>query len=848
MVSVVLLALMGCEPEPPPAGCEPDQKFEVWLDADGDGFGDPATREVVCTLEEGYVENARDCDDQRSAVNPDAYEICDGIDNDCDEVADEGQRELPYYEDLDGDGYGNFDETVEACSPPPGYVENRGDCNDLDPAINPGAREVCNGGTDDDCNLRADDDDPTLDRTTATTWYYDRDEDGYGGLLDLPFPQEAIDLSGMSNPFNSCVRPEKPEALAQFPGRFTSNVDDCDDTNPDVNPDGVEVCNRIDDDCDQLIDDTDPDLDPAELQTFYADTDADGAGDAANPVEACFQPWFTAANDVDCDDEEPLLQDATGWLLDDDGDGFGAGAPSKPSCTAPSADHVLPALGVDCRDDDDEVYPGAPEVCDTLDNDCDGDIDLLDDDLDIYSATAVWRDVDGDGYGDIAIEAVQCGDPLDGFVADNTDCNDQVFEINPGATEICNEGVDGDCDELGDEDDPDVDLATITTWYFDDDGDGFGNPYVFADACSQPPYYVDNNIDCDDGDEYSGALVAWWQDVDGDGVGAGTPTAPQCGAPDVDYVPAIGDPDCADNNPYRYPGAADVCGDGNDFDCNGLDAGVDSCTPDTCADALAEVPYTAGTYTDIPVELQAHATDLPVIACVGGGLGADAIVPVSVGAGEVVRATASDDDDLYVALLSNCGDGQSCVLGNDGITADAESLAWLNSTGATFQGFVVVGCVSGTCASSSLDLFIGADPLFVADTCADVSGLTPFGTGSYALGGTHLALAADVQMAGGNACTGTPTGGTDALLPVQLAAGEELVVAYDAPAGDAQVYLVADCDNPEATCAASADALAGPGEEVLTYTNASGGQQTLSLVFDCRQATCDDFTANVVIR
>jgi len=847
MVSVVLLALMACEPEPPPSGCEPDQEFEVWLDADGDGFGDPAQREVVCTLAEGYVENAIDCDDSRSSVSPDAVEVCDGIDNDCDEVADEGLREFPYYEDLDGDGFGNFDETTEACSPPPGFVENRGDCDDLNPAINPDAREVCNGGTDDNCNLRADDDDPSLDRNSATVWYYDRDEDGYGGLLELPFPREAIEISGITNPFQSCIRPEKPASLEQFPGQFTSNVDDCDDTDPDVNPEGVEVCNRVDDDCDKLIDDTDPDLDPAMLSTFYADNDADGAGDASAPVEACFQPWFTSTNDIDCDDEEPLLQDATGWLFDGDGDGYGAGKPSKPSCTAPDSDYVLPALGEDCNDGDEFIYPDAVEVCDTFDNDCDGDVDLLDDDLDIYSATEVYRDVDEDGFGDPYVVGSQCGDPLVGYVEDNTDCDDLNEDVFPGQVEICNEGVDDDCNELADEDDPGVDLATISTWYFDDDGDGWGNPALTADACSQPDYYVDNDLDCDDGDAYSGAFVPWWIDGDGDGVGAGVQTKPQCGSPGTGYVPAIGEEDCADGNPYRYPGAPDVCGDGGDFDCNGLDAGDTPCTPDTCADAQAEAPYTAGIHS-IPIELDQLAADLPVIACVGNSLGADGILPVRVAAGELLRATASDDDNVYVAVLSDCGDGTSCELGADGLTTGGEQVEMLNTTGATYDGYVVVGCRQGTCEGTTLDLFIGAAPGFVADTCADTGALTPYTSGSYALSATQTGLTADVEMAGGNPCTGVPTGGREAMVAVSLAAGEQIDVQYEAVGGDSSVYLVSDCNDPTNTCPAGADLMAGQAEETLTYTNMSAGVEDYFLVLDCRQPNCGDFVANVVIQ
>ncbi len=848
MVSVVLLALWGCGPEEPPGGCENSEKVERYLDADGDTFGDPDAREVFCpaAIPTGYVEDNRDCDDQRSAVNPDALEICDGIDNDCDELADEGLREYVYFEDLDGDGFGNFLEDIEACSPPPGFVENLGDCDDLNGQIFPGAIEICNGGTDDNCNLVADDQDPSLDRSTATVWYYDLDEDGFGGLEDLPFPQNIIDEFGMSNPFQACVRPEKPESLSSFPGAYTSNVDDCDDTDELVNPDGVEVCNRYDDDCDNLIDDSDPDLDPAEKSVFWADADGDGAGDPSSPVEACFQPWFTSVDDTDCDDDWDLLQGPTGWLFDEDGDGFGAGTlSSPPDCEPPDSDHVLPALGEDCEPTNPQVYPGATEVCDTLDNDCDGAIDLLDDSLDLYTTVAVFRDVDDDGFGNAEIEGVQCGDPLPGYVPDDTDCDDGNDQVFPGQVEVCNAGLDDDCNGLADEDDPYVDLGTAITWYLDNDGDLFGDPNISAPACEQPPYYVDNGIDCDDADPYSGAQVAWWRDRDGDGAGAGAITAPQCGAPGPDYVPAIGLADCDDNDLNTYPGAPDVCGDGGDFDCNGLDQGIDACSPDTCADANAEPPFTAGVH-HIDLEFAALTLDLPVLTCIGNVSGPDTIVPVRLASGELLSAVASDDDDLFVALVSDCGTG-ACLLGSDGNAGNDEVIELHNTTGGDLDAYVVVGCMAGTCAGATLDLDIGAPSDFVADTCAEALTLTPYTTGAYALSAAAGSIS-EVQLPGGNACTGTPTGGLEQMIAVDLAPGQQLEVDYDAAGGDGSLLLVSDCTDPEGTCRAGVDASAGVASEQLFYSNSSGAPQSLQLVFDCRTSACTDIEASVIIR
>ena len=78
-----------------------------------------------------------------------------------------------YYRDADGDGFGNPADSILACSQPIGYVANNTDCNDGNPAVHPGATEVCNG-IDDDCNGQVD------DGLVFTRYYPDADGDGYG--------------------------------------------------------------------------------------------------------------------------------------------------------------------------------------------------------------------------------------------------------------------------------------------------------------------------------------------------------------------------------------------------------------------------------------------------------------------------------------------------------------------------------------------------------------------------------------------------------------------------------------------------------------------------------------------
>jgi PKD repeat protein len=129
--------------------------LKTWYrDADSDSYGDPEFTISSCTQPAGYVDNNRDCNDGAAAIKPGATEICDGIDNDCDGMIDENVK-TTFYLDGDNDGYGSAT-TVQACSSPEGYVSIGGDCNDSDPAVNPGTSEVCSNGKDDNCNAVTD--------------------------------------------------------------------------------------------------------------------------------------------------------------------------------------------------------------------------------------------------------------------------------------------------------------------------------------------------------------------------------------------------------------------------------------------------------------------------------------------------------------------------------------------------------------------------------------------------------------------------------------------------------------------------------------------------------------------
>lgn len=188
-------------------------------------------------------------------------------------------------------------------------------------------------------------------------------------------------------------------------------------------------------------------------------------------------------------------------------------------------------LRVDCDDTDPSIHPGATEICDGVDNDCDGEVDVAAVDADVFC-----EDNDGDGFGNDQHQMLACAQP-DGYVSDNTDCDDIVATTNPDAEEICDDrdndcsglvdepsfgdvDADGDgfigcddcddtnadinpgADELCDSVDNDCDGGTdeadavdALTWYADADGDGCGETAWDTVACTQPPGYVSD--DCE---------------------------------------------------------------------------------------------------------------------------------------------------------------------------------------------------------------------------------------------------------------------------------------------------------------------------------------------------------------
>ena len=541
------LSLFACGEEDPKA-VDP-----LAIDDDGDGFS----------------ENDGDCDDASADVNPNATETCDEIDNDCDGLVDgeDDSIQFPegstYYEDSDGDGYGDLSTALQACTQPAGLITDFSDCDDSSADVYPGAVEICDE-LDNDCDTLVDDEDDSLDATTGTVFYMDMDGDGEGDPLfetaACIMPENTVnnntDCDDSDASFNTADA--DGDGLTTC-GDLANNLRDCDDDDADIgaldaDEDGYVACI---DDCNDNDSKTSPEMGSAEADPSLCvrDGDGDGYGDMYPDVAG-------VDAGTDCDDNNEFMNDN-----DVDGDGVS-------SCGGDCDDEDV-AIGI--VDLDGDGYSGCSNDC--WDSEDDLDEDGVPDSSVVYPGAAAMEpnlctvDADGDGYGDahaldnfnipacFLLAVVDTGSFWDNAQITLTDESggQAVISNDNGGVEgynICGEGSVSlvyDCTSSYD--------CPNHTWYVmmdtNNDGDYSDEDILFGDGRDftglapvngqvyQVDPLVDEGSDCDDTDSASIG------DSDGDGYTSCTL-------------------DCDDEDAAINPDATDTWYDGIDSDCDGM--------------------------------------------------------------------------------------------------------------------------------------------------------------------------------------------------------------------------------------------------------------------------------------
>ncbi|MEO0322873.1 MAG: putative metal-binding motif-containing protein [Myxococcota bacterium] len=541
-------------------------------DADGDGVD-----ALAC--------GGLDCDDTRADVFPGNIEICDdaNLDEDCD-VTTVGM------EDRDGDGF----VSARCCNAGPEGLRCGPDCGDQRRDVRPGFIEVCDE-VDNDC-------DGMLDEGVSVEAFVDADGDLHGAEGSAPVPV--------------------------CPGRrgFACVADDCDDAEITVHGAQLEITDGLDNDCDGAVDEG------ATALRWYADLDDDAFGDPdATPVLSSEPLLEFSLRPSDCDDGDRGVNPAATELCD----------ARDTDCDGRADFFIIPGLdtedddedgfadatcgGADCDDGNAAVGPGQVELADGVDNDCDGTVD------ESPGARDWWPDLDRDGWGDAAATPRSSMTPLPASAPRAGDCDDGDATIRPGVRDAC-DGRDRDCDDDVDED------APLEAWYLDGDGDGAGRTDDAQLSCRALAGRVTLPGDCDDtspevapgaaercndrDDDCDGGVDeavpdVWYPDGDGDGVGVAEGAVMTCD-PGPGFAPAEGD--CADDDPFRFPGADERC-NGIDDDCDGTRDGsaadarcagaagvltgscvVPACTIDACIAGFADCDGLPETGCEVPTD------------------------------------------------------------------------------------------------------------------------------------------------------------------------------------------------------------------------------------------------------
>jgi hypothetical protein len=457
MLMLGLVLLWGCEPGSSETEKPPDEICDNLTDDDLDDLADCADPDCAALCGEVCTNGIDDdLDDLVDCLDDDCDGLCpencgDGRDNDADGAIDCDDRDCfgscPEVcgDGLDNDGDGKVDCLDEECVDPScdevctdrrdNDADGLVDCDD-DDCNDPACNENCIDGRDNDADGRIDCDDTDCDGACPEICTDGRDNDA-DGRVDCEDDECSIECDADGDGFYN----------ADYGG------DDCDDTRFEINPSRPEICNGdeiLDDDCDGLFDEDDPDIDPLTLTAWGRDDDGDSYGTALDTLLTCQAPEGFGFADTDCDDtradinpsmpeicnpDGPVDDDCDGriddadpdvtedsyleWYADRDADGFGAEADFVYACSRPEG---TAASNDDCNDDDPTVGPPSLWYSDA--------------------------DDDGFGAGDPVGPTPTCEPPEPLTRPDwvGLDCSPDDPTVYPGAEEVCEDGIDQNCD------------------------------------------------------------------------------------------------------------------------------------------------------------------------------------------------------------------------------------------------------------------------------------------------------------------------------------------------------------------------------------------------------------------